>query len=133
MVAAGTKKRSWWGLVCAAPVVLLLSAIVYLNHEWRTTVRWMLYSGTYKAEVLAQPTVAGELRHIEWDGWGGFGAGDTVVYLVFDPNDSLAAAATKHVPGKFNGIRCVVPDVRRLGKNWYAVQFYTDEDWQHCE
>jgi hypothetical protein len=101
--------------------------------KMRTEVRWLFRSKDYKTQVLAQPVLAnGELRHIEWDGWGGPGAGDTVVYLVFDPTDSLAAAASSHESGKFKGIPCEIPDVRRLEKNWYTALFYADADWDHC-
>ena len=57
-----------------------------------SAVKWLLYRHGYKAEVLAQPSKNGELNHIEWDGWGWAGQ-DTTVYLVFDPTDSLSAAA----------------------------------------
>lgn len=57
----------------------------------RTDVRWLVWSNDYKADVLTQPASGnGEFRHIEWDGWGFPGAGETVVYLVFDPRDSLS-------------------------------------------
>lgn len=71
------------------------------------------------------------MKHVEWDGWGGFGIGDKVVYLVFDPNDSLAAAARTGTPGKFAGIPCEVWRVRHLEIQWYAVFFYKDTDWEH--
>ena len=59
----------------------------------------------------------------------GLGRRNTVVYLTFDPSDSLSAASSAHRPGKFNGIPCKVPDVERKEKNWYLVQFYTNERW----
>jgi hypothetical protein len=34
--------------------------------------------------------------------------------------------------GGLETYRCEVPTVRRLEKQWYAVEFYTDEDWNHC-
>jgi hypothetical protein len=96
----------------------------------RNAARWSLWSHRYRAEVLAQPDPASEqFKHIDWDGWGFPGAGDTTVYLVFDPTDSLAAAAKSHQPGKFKGIPCTVPLVSRLESRWYAVLFYTDERW----
>ena len=100
----------------------------------RDAARWFLWSKSYKTEVLAQlDSARGELKHVEWDGWGFPGAGDTVVYLVFDPNDLLAMAAKNHRPGKFSGIPCEVPRVRRLEGHWYAVMFYTDTSWGHCD
>jgi hypothetical protein len=99
----------------------------------RSELRWLWNSKAYKAQVLAQSApVNGELRHIEWDGWGFPGAGDTVVYLVFAPNDSLTAPTRNHAPGRFSGIPCKVPGVHRLEKDWYTVLFYTDWDWNHC-
>jgi len=71
---------------------VLLLLIVYWAISWmvlkhsmdiRAHGRWFFHSKKYEAEVLAQADSAnGELKHIEWDGSGGFGAGDTVVYLV---------------------------------------------------
>jgi hypothetical protein len=78
----------------------------------RDSARWLVWSRDYKVKVVAQPTSAnGELQHIEWDGWGWAGQ-DTVVFLVFDPTDSRAAAAS-HQPGKFSGIPCEVYLLRR--------------------
>jgi len=68
------------------------------------------------------------LKHIEWDGWG-WGGQDTTVYLVFDPTNSLSAAAKVGQPGKFSGIPCEVFLVHRLESQWYTVQFYTNEFW----
>jgi hypothetical protein len=91
--------------------------------------RWLVWSRSYKAEVLRQPNSANEeLKHTEWDGWGWAGM-DTTVYLVFDPTDLLSRAATSHQPGKYNGLPCEVFLVRRLERHWYTVQFYTDEWW----
>ena len=90
--------------------------------------KWLAKSQNYKSEVLAQPTAIGELKHIEWDGWGWAGQ-DTTVYLVFDPTDSLSVAAKRQLPGKFSGLPCEVFLVRRLENHWYTVQFYTNEFW----
>jgi hypothetical protein len=108
-------------------------AMLRNSYEIRSVSRWLLYSGRYKAEVLALPEPSPkEFRHIEFDGWGGIGAGDTTAYLVFDPDDSLSTAAKNHVPGKFLGIPCEVVRVRRFESHWYSVLFYTDTDWDHC-
>ncbi len=105
-------------------------AMVKNRYAIRNNARWSFRSHRYKAEVLAQPEAAnGELRHVEWDGWGFPGAGDTTVYLVFDPANSLATAAKSHQPGQFSGIPRKVPLVSRLESRWYAVLFYTDERW----
>jgi hypothetical protein len=101
--------------------------------EVRSDARWLLFSKQYKARVLAEPVRSnGEMRHIEWDGWGWVGI-DTTVYLVFDPNDSLSAAAKSHSPGKFSGIPCEIYRVRRLESHYYTVHFYTETDWGHCQ
>jgi hypothetical protein len=96
----------------------------------RSSARWLLWSHDYKAEVLAQPTpLNGEFKHIEWEATGFAGVANNTTYLVFDPTDSLAAAAKSRRPGKFNGIPCKVPHVSRLETRWYTVSFYTDEGW----
>ena len=95
----------------------------------RTAAKWLMWSRRYKNEVLAQSgRKAGELKHMEWDGWGWAGQ-DTTVYLVFDPTDSLSAAATSHAAGKFAGIPCEAAQVHQLESHWYSVQFYTNEFW----
>ena len=108
--------------------------VVHLKYQFaiRTTVRWLVWSRDYKNKLLAQPASAnGDLRHVDWDGWG-WGGNDTVVFLVFDPTDSLSAAALNHQPGKYPGIPCEVPSVGRLESRWYTVVFYTDQNWGEC-
>jgi hypothetical protein len=73
----------------------------------------------------------GSLKHIEWDGWGFPGAGNTVVYLVHDPDDRLATAAKSHSASKLGAIPCSAASVRRLERCWYTLSFYTDTDWDH--
>jgi hypothetical protein len=123
-------------LAVSAMVVLFLAAswlLFKISDEVRTTGRWLIHSKEFKAEVLAQPDPAiGELKHVEWDGWG-FAGSSTQVYLVFDPNDSLAVAAKNRSLGKFNGIPCEVPEVRRLESRWYTVRFYTGTVWGYCD
>jgi hypothetical protein len=98
----------------------------------RSVARWLVWSRDYKTQVLAQPQPPnGELKHIEWDGWGMF-AQDTDVYLVYDPTDSLLVAALSREPGKFDHIPCEVQGVRRLERHWYSVIFYTSETWDYC-
>lgn len=102
------------------------SAFFLLNATRISTAsRWLVLSRQYKREVLAQsiPT-NGDLKHIDWDGWGFAGIG-TSVYLVFDPNDSLPAAENRP-PGKFGISECegIVPVVRRLECHWYTVDCY---------
>jgi len=109
--------------------IVISAALAWNFYAVRTTTRWLVWSRSYKSEVLAQPPSAnGQLKHIEWDGWGWAGQ-DTTVYLIFDPTDSLSTAARRHRPGKFSGIPCEVFLVSRLESHWYTVQFYTDEFW----
>jgi len=119
--------RLWY---VAVAVLVVIAAFVLWNFQAvRTPIRWFAWSHYYKTQVLAQPpSSTAELKHIEWDGWGWAGQ-DTTVYLVFDPTDSLSAAAKRNQPGKFNGLPCEVVLVRRLENNWYIVQFYTNEAW----
>jgi len=109
------------------------SLCLFLNsRELQTTARWLRRSNDYKAQLMAQPAPTnGELRHIEWDGWG-FAGMDTVRYLVFDPNDVLASAAASHSSGKFSGIPCAVYRVNRLAGHYYIAWFYTDTEWNAC-
>ncbi len=129
--AIGKKSSLCLAILSILAVVWILSFALFRNHyAIRNAARWSLQSHLYKAEVLAQPNSPNEeFKHVEWDGWGFPGAGDTTVYLAFDPADSLAAAAKRHQPGKFEGIPCKVVRVSRLENRWYAVLFYTDERW----
>jgi len=61
---------------------------------------------------------------MEWDGWRFPGTGDTVVYLVFDPNDLLRAETKNNSAGNFKGIPCEVWQVHRLENRWYYVVLY---------
>jgi hypothetical protein len=127
------RKRSLSVLVMLAIYCSLIWAFHRLSTDMRTTGRWFLEARDYKAQVLGLPEPhLGELKHVEWEGWGFAGAGDTIVYLVFDPNDALLSAAKSHSSGKFPGLSCPVVRVRRLEKYWYTALFYTDTDWNHC-
>jgi hypothetical protein len=120
--------RRWFYAALGGALFVIAVAIAWNFYAIRSAARWLAWSQHYQAEVLAQSSVSEELKHIQWDGWGWAGQ-DTTVYLVFDPTDSLLAAAREHRPGKFNGIPCEVPAVDRMEKNWYAVRFYTNEWW----
>ena len=118
-----------WLLVLGA---VIACALVWNYSRVKTTARWGLWSHRYKSQVLSQPTSpSGDLKHIEWDGWGWAGQ-DTTVYLVFDPTDSLSLAASTHQSGKFSGIPCEIPEVSRFESQWYAVTFYTNQEWGRC-
>jgi hypothetical protein len=112
----------------------LVSAFLFLHSsDVRAPFKWLLFSRQYKQRVLARSDPPdGDFKHVEWDGWGWAGI-DTTVYLVFDPADSLAAAAKSEDSGKFNGIPCEVPWVHRMASQWYTVMFYTDKNWDGCD
>jgi hypothetical protein len=137
LIAAIVKKGRRRAAILLALVVF--SAVSWSLFRFRTTARlhpiarWLLWSKDYKAQVLAQPEPStGILKHIEWEAWGFPGAGNTTIYLVFDPTDSLSTPAKTHSSGKFSGLPCEVPEVRRMESQYYAVMFYTDSDWSHC-
>jgi hypothetical protein len=136
LIAVGIRKNPRQRLSILLTLIAFLAAsAALLKNEGtlRPSIRWLLWSHRYKAELLALPNPAkSELKHVEWDGWGFVPSGNNVVYLVFDPTDSLAYAAKTHAPGRFNGLPCEVPLVRRLDKEWYSVHFYTDEKWGEC-
>jgi hypothetical protein len=115
------------------PAYWIVSAVLFMNSaELRCRTRWLLHSNEFKTTLMAHSIPAnGDLRHIEWDGWGWAGM-DTTEYLVYDPTDSLWGAAKSRSPGKFPGIPCEVPRVRRLESHWYSVTFYTDMGWGKC-
>ena len=101
--------------------------------ETRTIARWMLYSKSYKERTLAAASASdGYLKHSEWDGWGFPGVGNTVEYIVFDPENALSTKANGKVAGQFNGIPCPAAQLVRAESHWYVVLFYTGTDWDHC-
>ena len=118
-------------------VLLFFGIAMYVaasfNETFKSRIRWLLFSHSYQHKLSALPALnAGDFRHIEWDGWGFPGAGNTVVYLVYDPSNSLQVAAASQRPGKYRGLPCEVYSVNKLQSSYYAVQFYTDTDWQQC-
>ena len=129
------KPRQSLSMLLALVAFLAASGMLTKNHgRLRPSLRWLLWSRHYKAQVLQQPATAnGELKHIEWDGWGGAPVGDWTEYLVFDPADSLSAAASNRSSGKFGGIPCNVALVRRLESHWYSVQLEVNEWWDRCK
>jgi hypothetical protein len=116
-------------------VGVLFVSIALLKYEpaVRPWLRWLVLSNRLKSQVLAQSTPeSGQLRHIEWDGWGGTPVGDWTAYVVFDPTDSLSNAATDQSGGRFAGIPCHVDAVRRLETHWYSVTLSMNEWWDQC-
>ena len=118
-------------IFCAASWVLFEG---YTRHypAIRPAVRWMLWSKTYKAEVLAQPPPANrQYRHLEWDSWGINTSGTTTVYLVFDPENALHPAVQEKYDNGFFRLPNGVAKVERLEDAWYAVTFFAGCDWDH--
>ena len=121
---------------------IVLALVGFVSISWsldrgeatiRPFLRWLLWSERYKAQLKTQPEPAnGEFKHLEWDSSGIVPTGFTVTYLVFDPSDSLVSATKTKLPSRFKGIPCEVPGILRLEKQWYAVEFYTDEYWRDC-
>jgi hypothetical protein len=81
----------------------VVSALLFMyNIPIRSFTRWLLWSRQYKSEVLAEPdSKNGDLKHIEWDGWG-WGGQDFSVFLVFDPTDSLSGPAKNGLLGHWD-------------------------------
>jgi hypothetical protein len=131
--AIAGKKGRVLSILSMLAIFLVLSVPLFKNYlAIRSAARWLIWSNDYKTKVTAQPIPAnGNVKHLDWDGWG-WGGENTEVYLVFDPSDSLSAAAEGHQPGKFDGLPCKVVRVFRLERNWYAAQFYTGTVWDHC-
>ena len=123
----------WLQIILLLVVMVGGVLVVIFAQDMKTDARWLLSSGRYKSEVLAQPMPGdGEFKHLEWDAWG-WATIDTTAYLVFDPSNSLSRAASTHESGKFAGISCEVPNVRRLESQWYLVTFYTNQQWGRCD
>jgi hypothetical protein len=130
-----TRRRSI-SLFLAVVVFLFTSgAMLKTQNVLRPSLRWLLWSRHLKAEVLAQSSANEELRHVEWDGWGGAPVGDWTVYVVYDPTDSLSDAVKSGRQGtyqRYKGIPCEVESVRRLESQWYSVVLGMNEWWDRC-
>ncbi|HEY1903211.1 MAG TPA: hypothetical protein VGG56_12305 [Terracidiphilus sp.] len=115
------------------PVYWVISAALFMNaSEIRLRAQWLLHSHKLKASIQMQPAPNnGELRHAEFDGAGWAGM-DTVEYLVFDPTDLLTIPISNHSKGRFPGIPCEVPMIRRMDRSWYVVTYYTNAEWNKC-
>jgi hypothetical protein len=127
-----SRGRSLWFPVAMAALWAVAIISFFSGPRIRPYARWLFFSRSYKQEVLAEPPSAtGDLRHMEGDGWG-FAGADTSVYLVFDPGNTLSAAAARNASGTLAGIPCGISQVRRLEPQWYQVTLYTDEHWGQC-
>jgi hypothetical protein len=137
VISRKNRRRCFQQLATLAILWAVGSAFFVFDYRYsiaiRSTARWLIWSHDYKTQVLAQPSPPnGQLKHIEWDGWGMFGM-DTSAFLVFDPADSLSVAASNNQSGRFNGIPCEVFRVRRLESHWYTEIYYTGPSyWDKC-
>lgn len=132
VIAIVKKRRHLQGstALTLAAVVITSFVVLKLQDPIRESLRWLLRSNRFKAELLASPAPRpGELRHVEWEAIGFAGVANNTIYLVMDPTDALHSAAQTGSPGKYPGIPCEVLRVRRLEARWYSVRFYTDEAW----
>jgi hypothetical protein len=137
MVAISKRTRQSLSILLAAVAFLFAAGAMLKTQEGlRPSLRWGLWSRRLKAQVLAQPSAPNEeLKHIEWDGWGGAPVGDWTAYIVYDPTDSLAVEAKAERSGSYKrikGIPCEVDSVRRLEAHWYSVVLGMNEWWDRC-
>ena len=66
------------GMLLTLILFSLVSGTLLANEAaLRPRLRWLLFARYFKAQVISQPIPAnGELKHVEWDGWGGAPVGD---------------------------------------------------------
>jgi hypothetical protein len=135
LLAFTLRKRGlrWVSVTSTLGIFALVSwTFVARGYDLHRTVKWSLEGQRYKAQAREAPTRnVGDLQHVEWDGWGWLGQ-DTMVYLVFDPNDMLLKASQEHSSGTFPGIPCKVYNVTQLEPHYYSVLFYTETSWDDC-
>ena len=128
----------WGGKKAAVPLgtaLLICLVATYASGRYsaflRSEIRWWSSRPVWKQRVLGQRDDPGQLKHLDWDGWGMF-AQDTEVYLVYDPTDQLRNT-TDTVGGKHGpGLPCEVWKVWRLEPHWYNVVFFTNTSWDSC-
>jgi hypothetical protein len=97
----------------------------------RSEIRWWSSRPIWKQRVLAQSDIPGQLKHLDWDGWG-WGGNDTEVYLVYDPTDQLKNASGTSEGMHGSGLPCDVWQIRRFEPHWYNVVFFTETSWDSC-
>src|ERR1700735_4768680 len=124
--AIARKKGRCVPILSMLAIFWVLSVPLFKNYlAIRSAGRWLIWSNDYKAQVMAQPNPSnGNLKHLNWDGWG-WGGENTEVYLVFDPSDSLSAAAKIHQPGKFSGFAFQGALLFCLGSNWVGGRVFS--------
>ena len=137
LVVISKRTRQSLSMLLAVVVFLFAAgALLKTQEELRPSLRWGLWSRRLKAQVLVQPSAPNEeLKHIEWDGWGGTPVGDWTAYIVYDPTDSLAVEVKAGRSGSYKrlkGIPCEVDSVHRLEAHWYSVVLGMNEWWDRC-
>ena len=136
IVFSKRRRRTLSMLLAAVMFLFAAEAMLRTQEVVRPSLRWRLWSRRIKAQVLAQSTTPNEeLKHIEWDGWGGAPVGDWTAYVVYDPTDSLSDSAKDGRWASYKrlkGIPCEVDSVRRLEPHWYSVVLGVNEWWDRC-
>jgi hypothetical protein len=135
LIAMAIYASSWAVLLmCVGYTFAAWILLTTYHNDVRESLRWFAFSGHYKSEVLASPPsrTPSLLRHAQWDIWG-FAADDSIVYVVFDPGDSLLSASRlTSRPIRAAGVPCPVARVQRLEPRWYSVTFFTNTNWDDC-
>lgn len=117
---------------------LILAAMIFLNsgitRGLHTYAYWLFTAVYEKQKVLSSPKIQDQLIHTEWDGdgWGGFGNGDWMGYVAYDPSDSLPQITTSGQGWKIGGIPCDVVSVRRLERGRYSVVTSMNQYWDNA-
>ena|SRR5208337_2666830 len=106
----GEGRRNRLTLLSTLATVWIISASIFVYHvQFRTTTT------------------------VTWNGMVGIGVDRTRLFTLFSARGiRFRQTASIRQPGKFDGIPCAVLKVSRLECQWYAVCFYTNEDWDRC-
>lgn len=112
----------WSHLLGAIALYWVVTYPLLMNmNALRPRLHWMMWSRSYKSQVLAQPQeFAGQLRFIAWDGWGFAGSG-TDVFLVYDEHDILRHPEEARTLAKASRLPCPTDSAIRLARHWYSI------------
>ena len=112
--------------------IVTVTSLKATDYFFRVHGRWLFLATSSKKQLLAQPLPPdGELRHLDWDGWGMF-AQDTEVYLVNDPANATMRFNRTQNGLRAKGVPCSFWKAYRLEPHWYAVVFFTSTGWDEC-
>jgi hypothetical protein len=124
--------RKWIALILVTAYVSASAGLFCCWNAVRDNGRWSILVPGFKADLAEHAMrTSGSLRHYELDSWGFPGAGDTYVYAVYDPSDSLVATDVKGA-AFIPQLRCDVVSIKRKERSWFAVMFYTMTTWDEC-